>query len=87
VGDSVNDARDRTEHGVMCRCGSCEAPWNREEVAVGCERRGIDDQLDKPFTSSGREVTCGCKMSVGATGCATGGIGVLGRATCGVDEI
>jgi hypothetical protein len=68
----------------MCGCGSCEAPWIREEVAVGYERRGVDDHLDEPFASSRREVTCGCETSVGATGRATGGVGALGRATCGV---
>jgi hypothetical protein len=75
MGDSVNDPRDRTEHGAMRGCGSCEAPWIREEVAVGYERRGVDDHLDEPFASSRREVTCVYATSVGATGRAMGGVG------------
>jgi hypothetical protein len=77
VGDSVNDVRDRMKHGAMCGCGSCEAPWNREEVAMGCKRRGVDDQLDELFASLGCEVTCGCKMSVGATGHVTCSVGTV----------
>jgi hypothetical protein len=55
VGDSVDDAHDRTEHNAMGGCGSCEAPWNQEEVTVGCNRRGVDDELDVLFVRSGRD--------------------------------
>jgi hypothetical protein len=75
VGDSVNDPRDRTEHGAMRGCGSCEAPWIREEVAVGCEGRGVNEELDEPFVHSGRDTlwereTCVDTFGRAKSGCA-----------------
>jgi hypothetical protein len=73
VGDSVNDARDRTEHGAMRGCGSCEALWNREEVAVGCKVGGVDDDVNELFICLGHEATWGWEMALGAMGRARDG--------------
>jgi hypothetical protein len=63
VGDGANGVCDRTERGAMCGCGPCEASWKREEVDVGCEGRGVNDELDEPFACSGREATWEHKTS------------------------
>jgi hypothetical protein len=63
VGDGTSSVCDHTERSAMHGCGSCAALWNREELAMGCERRGVDDEVDEPYTCLGHNAMWGHEMS------------------------